>query len=110
VSRKTYPFSRILIFFEIWAIVFNPEIFPLMSPTTLTRLPPNSQLIRRNPEGLAYDHQICDFQEVFQSSGFRVTVKALNSGIASLRKTAVSENNNTRSIQDTTREAHKRGV
>ena len=28
VSRKTYSFSRIRIFFEIWAIVFNREISP----------------------------------------------------------------------------------
>ena len=40
---------------------------------------------------------------------FRVTVEALNSRIESLRKTAISENNNAKSIHDTTREALRRG-
>jgi hypothetical protein len=40
---------------------------------------------------------------------FRVTVEALNSGIALLRKTKVSENNNARSIHDSAKEALKWG-
>jgi hypothetical protein len=40
---------------------------------------------------------------------FRLTVDALNLVIESLRKTAVSENNNARSIHDTVKEALKGG-
>jgi hypothetical protein len=40
---------------------------------------------------------------------FRVTMEVLNSGIVSLWKTAVSENNNARSIHDTAKGALRRG-
>jgi hypothetical protein len=46
---------------------------------------------------------------VTSKKSFRVTMEALNSGIVLLRKTAVSENNNARSIHDTAKGALRRG-
>ncbi len=46
---------------------------------------------------------------VTSKKSFRVTMEVLNSGIVSLWKTAVSENNNARSIHDTAKGALRRG-
>jgi len=46
---------------------------------------------------------------VVSKKNFRLTVDALNLVIESLWKTAVSENNNARSIHDTVKEALKGG-
>ncbi len=46
---------------------------------------------------------------VTSKKSFRVTMEALNSWIVSLRKTAVLENNNARSIHDTTKGALRQG-
>ena len=46
---------------------------------------------------------------VTSKKSFRATIEALNSGIVSLRTTAVSDNNNARSIHDTAKGALRRG-
>ncbi len=56
-----------------------------------------------------------DLPKTIKASGiskksFRVTIDALNVGIELLRKTAVLENSNSRSIHDTAKEALKRGA
>ncbi len=45
---------------------------------------------------------------VTSKKSFRATIEALNSGIVSLRTTAVSDNNNARSIHDTAKGALRR--
>jgi len=56
-----------------------------------------------------------DLPKIAQASGtskknFKVKIQALNVGIESLRKTAVSENSNARSIHDVASNALKRGA